>query len=198
MNPQNANPGNFKVQSIIYTSPDGYFSIAKGTWTEDEQERLAMRWNGDIEDPNDKGYPSVFQNPMWFQLPYDITGVLDALKEVNEPNYGSNEKVKLTLSIQNTQPVHLVDLIEMFTGIDKEYRRFISKNGNSKTARSLRLHMNRVRSGSQIFELIALTPLVLQGIGDLNTVFEFAEHLKKIFNQLLGNSDKKKSEFEKE
>jgi hypothetical protein len=79
MNPQAANPKNFKVQSIIYTSPDGHFSIARGTWTEDDMDRFAMRWNGDINDPNDKGYPSVFDNPMWFQLPYDIRDLIAAL-----------------------------------------------------------------------------------------------------------------------
>ena len=85
MNPQNANPGNFKVQSVIYTSTDGYFSIAKGVWTEDGQDRFAMRWNGDINDPNDKGYPSVFDHPMWFQLPYDIKDILKALIDSSHP-----------------------------------------------------------------------------------------------------------------
>jgi len=38
-----------------------------------------MRWNGNSD--NDKGYPSVFDNPMWFQLPDDITGIVKALIE---------------------------------------------------------------------------------------------------------------------
>lgn len=81
MNPTNVNPKNFKVDKIIYTSPDGSFSIAKGEWIEDGMNRFAMRWNGEITNPNDKGYPSVFDNPMWFQLPYDIKDILKALIE---------------------------------------------------------------------------------------------------------------------
>ena len=80
MRPEKACPKNFLHNgNIIYTSPDGHFSIAKGEWTEDEMPRFAMRWNGDINDPNDKGYPSVFDYPMWFQLPYDIKDILQAL-----------------------------------------------------------------------------------------------------------------------
>lgn len=85
MNPIDAKPKNFKVSKIIYTSPDNAFSIAVGEWTEDNMNRFAMRWNGDINNPSDKGYPSVFDNPMWFQLPYDIQGVLKALIENSKP-----------------------------------------------------------------------------------------------------------------
>jgi len=51
---ENANPKNFKVEKIIYTSSDGHFSIAKGEWTDDGMDRFAMRWNGDPQNPNDK------------------------------------------------------------------------------------------------------------------------------------------------
>lgn len=87
MRPENANPKNFKVNKVVYTSPDGSFSIARGVWTEDNMNRFAMRWNGDINNANDKGYPSVFDNPMWFQLPYDIKDILRVLIE------NSNEMV---------------------------------------------------------------------------------------------------------
>jgi hypothetical protein len=81
MKPENANPKNFVVSKVVYTSPDGLFSIAKGEWTEDNMNRFAMRWNGDINNPNDKGYPSVFDHPMWFQLPYNIKDLLRVLIE---------------------------------------------------------------------------------------------------------------------
>ena len=81
MRPENANPKNFTVSRILYTSPDGSFSIARGEWTEDNMNRIAMRWNGDINNPSDKGYQSVFDNPMWFQLPYDIKDILRVLIE---------------------------------------------------------------------------------------------------------------------
>ena len=80
MRTQDANPKNFVHNgNIIYTSPTGDFSIAIGEWDQDGQQRFAMRWNGDINNPNDKGYPSVFDNPMWFQLPPDANGWIKAL-----------------------------------------------------------------------------------------------------------------------
>ncbi|HEY1046299.1 MAG TPA: hypothetical protein VGF79_07660 [Bacteroidia bacterium] len=85
MKPENANPKNFIVDKVIYTSPDGNFSIAKGEWVEDEMIRFAFRWNGDINNPSDKGYPSVFDNPMWFQLPYDLRDVLSILIRESDP-----------------------------------------------------------------------------------------------------------------
>jgi hypothetical protein len=84
MKPENANPKNFSVRKIIYITPDGFFSIANGTWEDDGSNRFAMRWNGDINNPNDKGYPSVFDNPMWFQLPIEIKDILNVLTECNK------------------------------------------------------------------------------------------------------------------
>lgn len=81
MDPHQVNPKNFKVSKIVYTAPNGGWSIAKGEWVEDEMERFAIRYNGDINDPNDKGFPSTFGNPMWFQLPYEIKDLIQVLIE---------------------------------------------------------------------------------------------------------------------
>jgi hypothetical protein len=81
MKPELANPKNFIVKKIIFTSTDGTFSIAMGEWKGDKKDRFAFRWNGDINNPSDKGYPSVFNNPMWFQLPYEIKDILKVLLE---------------------------------------------------------------------------------------------------------------------
>lgn len=85
MNPQDANPQNFIVDRIIYTSPDGAFSIARGQWVEDEMNRFAMRWNGNIADSNDLGFPSSRGKPMWFQLPYYIRELLVTLIQSSGP-----------------------------------------------------------------------------------------------------------------
>lgn len=79
MRPEDVNPSNFTVERIIYNR-DG-FSIAIGIWNDDGTRRFAMRWNerGGSTSPDDKGYPSVFDHPMWFQLPDDATGVIEAL-----------------------------------------------------------------------------------------------------------------------
>lgn len=81
MKPEDVNPKNFEVEKIVYNTHN--FSIAIGVWQEDGTRRFAMRWNEKDGTPDDKGYPSVFQHPMWFQLPEDITGILKALMENN-------------------------------------------------------------------------------------------------------------------
>ena len=70
MKPQDANPQNFQVDKIIFNNQD--FSISYGQW-QDGNKSLAMRWNGDIHDPQDKGYPKTFGNPMWFLVDSDLT-----------------------------------------------------------------------------------------------------------------------------
>jgi hypothetical protein len=52
--PEDVNPSNFEVDRVIYNQ--GGFSIAIGTWVEDETERFSMRWN---EVPTAIGYPTL-------------------------------------------------------------------------------------------------------------------------------------------
>ena len=74
MNPEEANPNNFTEKVIIYN--DGSFSIAYGKWHESKDMALAARWNGEDNDPNDKGYPKVFGNPMWFLITENLKDIL--------------------------------------------------------------------------------------------------------------------------
>jgi hypothetical protein len=80
MRPEDVTPGNFDQERIIFNNGD--FSIAIGTWTDDETRRFAMRWNGDndITQPS-LGYPNIFGKPMWFQLPVEIGPIIRALIE---------------------------------------------------------------------------------------------------------------------
>lgn len=76
MHPENVNPKNFNVDRIIYN--ENGFSVAIGEWQDDETIRFAMRWNGN-DDSEDVGYPKVFNNPMWFQLPENVSGIIAAI-----------------------------------------------------------------------------------------------------------------------
>ena len=64
--PEDVNPWNFEVREVIYDNNG--FSVAWGIWEEDN-ERLAMRWNGD---GTDAGYPKTFGNPVWFLIPEEL------------------------------------------------------------------------------------------------------------------------------
>ena len=52
MKPENVNPGNFELIEIIYDNNE--FSIAYGIF-EKGKKCIGMRWNGDVNNNNDKG-----------------------------------------------------------------------------------------------------------------------------------------------
>jgi hypothetical protein len=70
---------------VIYTSPDGAWSIASMTF--DDELRHGFRWNGDINDPDDKGNPRSHGQGTWTILPSEIGGPLAALAEVFQRSY---------------------------------------------------------------------------------------------------------------
>lgn len=69
MKPENVNPGNFEQIDIIYDNSE--FSIAYGIFEEGEK-CLGIRWNGDVNDEKDFGYPRSRNYPMWFILHQDL------------------------------------------------------------------------------------------------------------------------------
>ncbi|PKP43595.1 MAG: hypothetical protein CVT96_04850 [Bacteroidetes bacterium HGW-Bacteroidetes-13] len=69
MKPENVNPQNFELIKIIFDNDE--FSIAYGIFEKGDK-CLGMRWNGNITDNDDKGYPKVFKNPMWFIIHNDL------------------------------------------------------------------------------------------------------------------------------
>jgi hypothetical protein len=64
-------PGSLRV---IYTSNCSGWSIAQLVW--DGAPALAIRWNGDLNDPKDLGHPRSHQHPTWFILPETIAHVV--------------------------------------------------------------------------------------------------------------------------
>jgi hypothetical protein len=56
--------------SVIYTAPDGEWSLAEMVF--DDEPRVGCRWNGDINDPEDKGNPRSHRQGTWFIFPDEI------------------------------------------------------------------------------------------------------------------------------
>jgi hypothetical protein len=64
--------------AIIYTHPSTDWSVA--TMVYDGQPAVGMRWNGDVNDRKDLGYPSARgANGAWFILPDEIAALVLAL-----------------------------------------------------------------------------------------------------------------------
>ena len=93
MKPENVNPRNFNVKSIIYNNDE--FSIAYGKFEKGDN-CIAMRWNG--EDNNDAGYPKTFGNPMWFIIDNRLKTLL--LKSLIGEKYSNNLEIIEILKIE--------------------------------------------------------------------------------------------------
>ncbi len=64
--------------AILYTHPSTDWSVA--TMIYDGHAAVGMRWNGDIADRRDLGYPSARgSNGAWFVLPDEIAALVLAL-----------------------------------------------------------------------------------------------------------------------
>jgi len=64
--PNQVSHSKFPVQHILYD--DGVFAVAWGSY-DGHPEQLGMRWSGDPANPDDIGYPKLFQHPVWFMVP---------------------------------------------------------------------------------------------------------------------------------
>ena len=58
---------------IIHCAPE--WSIGKFTW-DDEPECYGICWNGDLNNPNDKGNPRSHGEGTWFVLPDAVAGLV--------------------------------------------------------------------------------------------------------------------------
>lgn len=72
MHPTDAHSPKWRIEqgtiNVVYTHPSTDWSVA--TMTYDEIPGcVGIRWNGDINNPADLGYPSARGNGAWFILP---------------------------------------------------------------------------------------------------------------------------------
>lgn len=102
------------------------------------------------------------------------------------------DEIKLTVKIENSQPVELIDLTESLMAFGDEYKRFM-QSGNSETlaGAELRLYVKEIRTGSIITDVVALAPLYLPYIEHAKTVITYAKHLKTVYDYFVGRSKDK-------
>ncbi len=75
--------------NVIFTAANGEWSVAEMVW--DGKRSFGVRWNGDINDPDDKGNPRSHANGTWFILPDEIGQPISALARVfGSPFNGSS------------------------------------------------------------------------------------------------------------
>lgn len=62
--------------TVIYTAPTGSWSLA--TMTYNDEPRMGCRWNGDLDNPDDKGNPRSHAQGTWFVLPPELGDAIGA------------------------------------------------------------------------------------------------------------------------
>lgn len=70
MKAEDVHHSKFPVEEIVYSCDT--FVIAWGSY-EEGPKRLGMRWCGDPNNPDDRGYPKRFDNPVWFMIPEELS-----------------------------------------------------------------------------------------------------------------------------
>ncbi|RZK45895.1 MAG: hypothetical protein EOO97_00290 [Pedobacter sp.] len=98
---------------------------------------------------------------------------------------------KLTIEIKNSRPVDLAALVDMFSGLNNGYNKYVNEHENFELNQETKLFVREVRKGSQIYELVQLAPLAIPFIENVNSIIEFGSHLKTAFDYLLGKSSEK-------
>ena len=66
-------PTRWEPTEILYDGGPGGWSAAEGTYGEDQEPRLGIRWNGEAGDEGGRGYPTGYRGrPVWFMVPREI------------------------------------------------------------------------------------------------------------------------------
>ncbi len=98
-----------------------------------------------------------------------------------------SEEMKLSVEIKNIQPIELSDLTQSLNSLADEYRRFIERSDVVVDPDQVKLYVKEIKTGSVLAELAALAPLALPLINYSATVLKYAEHLKMVYDYLVGN-----------
>lgn len=98
-------------------------------------------------------------------------------------------ETKLTIEIQNRQPVELLDLTNSFMSLADEYRRFVQVQGTVTCLDDVRLYIKEIRSGSIITDLVALSAAGLPFAEHAVTILDFSKYMKMAYAFLTGKSN---------
>lgn len=102
-------------------------------------------------------------------------------------NLDGSDVSKLVITINNKQPVELIDLAQSMLALAGEYRQMLSGAVGGGDPDEVKLYVKEVRSGSIIQELVPIAIASLPFISHCNTIVEFANHLGTLKNWFLDN-----------
>lgn len=118
------------------------------------------------------------------------------MTNVNLLSLDLNDKLQVT--INNENPVTLVDLTMALLGIGQQFERFIENETTEQHHASSELFIKEVRSGSIIVELIAQTIPVVPLLWVGGSLVEWTGHAKSVLEWLNGKLDKPPKDVSKQ
>lgn len=101
------------------------------------------------------------------------------------------QDIRLIFTINNKQPIELLDLTKSLVALSTNFDRYTSENGENKENREAKLYVKEIRSGSIIIELIELATVgVIPFAENINTILDFATYFKSSVNFFLKGEGK--------
>jgi len=105
---------------------------------------------------------------------------------------------RLTVRIENTRPVELVDLTESLLSLAEEYKRFVYRHSDLYVSTDVKLYIKEIRTGSIITDLVSsVVPLVAPLYDNRESIVEFGKWLKQTYDHYKGKVAGGKPELDK-
>ena len=98
-----------------------------------------------------------------------------------------DEVEKLVITINNKNPVELVDLAQSMLALAGEYRQMLSDSSGSGDPDEVKLYIKEVRSGSIVQELVPIAMATLPFVAQVNTIAEFTKHISNLSSWFLNH-----------
>lgn len=98
------------------------------------------------------------------------------------------EDHKLTIELQNDQPVELVDFTNSLLSVADEYKRLMARSEAVVDTRETRLYVKEIRPGSIVTDLVAYAPYALPFVEHAKTIVSFGNYLSNVVNHFLGRN----------
>lgn len=108
---------------------------------------------------------------------------------------GMGDEIKLTIEIQNKQPVELIDLAQVMLSTAAEYRSYISTHAIDVDPQNTRLYIKEVRSGSVITELVAMAPYALPLVEHADSILKYGKYVVAGLSWFMGRGEKPADEY---
>ncbi len=102
------------------------------------------------------------------------------------------DEAKLSVLLNNTQPVELLDLTESLLSLGAEYKRFVFRRSDLYAPSDVKLYIKEMRTGSIWTELVSSSvPFVAPLFENRESIIEFGQFLKSVYDYYKGAKTEK-------